>query len=216
MEPQEYWNNFATDKTFTTAFDWELFAPRVKKDSFILDVGCGYGRIMALLWENGYHNLTGVDPTKALIQRGKRLYPHLHLQLQKPNDLLGKIKTNSIDVILLYAVLTCVPDNDQQSALIKESRRVLKPGGLIFCSDFLLNQDQRNLQRYQQHAEKYGTYGVFELAKEVAFRHHSDEYIKTLFADFKLEHWEKKTHQTMNGNLSNGFHLVARKPKMAF
>lgn len=45
MNQNEYWNSVA-EKKFTTVLDVELFSKFVAKDSKILDVGCGYGRIL--------------------------------------------------------------------------------------------------------------------------------------------------------------------------
>ncbi len=44
-----------------------------------------------------------------------------------------------------------------------EIQRVLRPHGSLYINDFLINHDQRNVDRYNVFKEIYGTYGVFRL-----------------------------------------------------
>ena len=46
-----YWNSIAETKEFTTPMRSDLFARHVKRNAEILDLGCGYGRIMHELSE---------------------------------------------------------------------------------------------------------------------------------------------------------------------
>src|SRR6185312_12836665 len=73
------------------------------------------------------------------------------------------LATASIDAILLFAVLTCIPDSHEQEKLIAAVSRGLRPGGLIYISDLLINDDSRNRARYEQYAKQFNCYGVFEL-----------------------------------------------------
>ena len=211
MNPIDYWNSLAVTKTFTTDFKLEIFGARVPRDAQILDVGCGYGRILAELWANGYRNLTGLDPADALIRRGQSLFPHLHLVPQK-NPAVLDVPDSSVDAVLLCAVLTCVVQDDAQERLVGEIHRVLKPGGIVYCSDFLLNDDSRNQERYQRFADRHGTFGIFELPEGALLRHHAEHHIRRLFAAFQPDCYETVTFQTMNGHTSRGFYLTAVKP----
>ena len=113
--------------------------------------------------------------------------------------------------MILFAVLTCIAGDEEQKRLIAEIRRILRPGGILYVNDFLLNDDERNLLRYGKYAEKYGIYGVFELPEGAVLRHHSEEYIKLLLSDFADLRFEHLTFTTMNGNRSNGFYYIGRK-----
>lgn len=42
---------------------------------------------------------------------------------------------------VLFAVLTCIPLDGEQRDLVREISRVLRPGGLLYISDLLLNRD---------------------------------------------------------------------------
>lgn len=74
---------------------------------------------------------------------------------------------HSVDLVLLFAVLTCIPLDEGQRDLLREISRVL-------------NRDLRNLERYDRYAEEYGIYGIFELTEGVVVRHHRKEWIEEL------------------------------------
>jgi len=113
--------------------------------------------------------------------------------------------------VLLFAVLTCIPDSNAQRMLLAEAGRVLRRGGLVYVSDLLLNSDPRNCERYQQFAEAYGCYGVFELPEGIVVRHHQREWIEEITSSFQKLEFEPFTVTTMNGNSSAAFQYLGRK-----
>ena len=58
---KEYWNKVADTKEFTTPMQSAVFCRYVNRDAAILDVGCGYGRILNELHSLGFRNLCGID-----------------------------------------------------------------------------------------------------------------------------------------------------------
>lgn len=54
---------------------------------------------------------------------------------------------------------------------------MLKKDGVLYVNDFLLNNDERNLNRYNAFKERYNKYGVFESSDGGVFRHHKEIYI---------------------------------------
>lgn len=209
-DQKEYWNSVADKKNFTTPFDLEEFSKHVNKTSRILDVGCGYGRILNELYKNNYRNLIGIDFSDKLIERGKTLYPNLKLSIQKSPNI--DFPDESMDAVILFAVLTCIIDDKEQQKLLAEITRVLKPNGIIYINDFLLNTDERNLMRYEKYSHKYNSYGVFELPEEGAvLRHHSLDYIKKVTSPFIQIKFNRVVYTTMNGHTSNGFFFIGKK-----
>lgn len=206
---QEYWDEIAEEKEFPTPFLMAQFKKHVTKEMKILDVGCGYGRILNELHENGFDNLTGVDYSHAMIKRGLRLYPNLNLVKNKGDDL--PFSDNTFDAVILIGVLTSNIQNEHQKELILEISRVLTDQGILYISDFLLNNDERNLNRYQKYEDRYGIYGVFKLPEGVVLRHHTPEHILNLTEDYQELYFEKTIFNTMNGNKSNGFCYIGRK-----
>lgn len=206
---KSYWNSVADTKKFTTPFNIEEFSKYVPIKAKILDVGCGYGRTLNELYRNDYKNLIGIDFSEKLIARGKNLYPSLTLHIQHTEDI--DLPDNSVDAVILFAVLTCIIDDNAQKHLLSEIKRVLKPNGIIYINDFLLNSDERNLNRYEKYLKKYKTYGVFELPEGAILRHHSLDYIKELVVGFKKLEFKETTYTTMNGHKSNGFFFIGQK-----
>lgn len=207
-DQEKYWDNVAEEKEFPTPFQLEEFGKYVSKHMKLLDVGCGYGRTLNELYNHGFHNLTGIDYSQGMINRGKRLYPHLNLIKNDGNTI--PFSDNEFDAVILLAVLTSSHKDEEQENLISEISRVLKNKGILYINDYLINQDERNLKRYNKYRDKYGTYGVFELSEWAIFRHHTKEHIKKLTQDFLEIIFEETVYDTMNGHKSNGFYYIGR------
>lgn len=206
---KEYWNSVADAKEFTTPMQSAVFCRYVNRDAAILDVGCGYGRVLSELHALGFRNLCGIDFSEKLIARGKRQFPYLDLRVMESENI--DFPDASLDAVLLCAVLTCIVADRDQEALIAEIRRVLKPGGLLYVNDFLLNTDLRNRKRYAAWEQVYGTYGIFELPEGAVLRHHDRGHIRKLLSGFRELESEEVVYQTMNGHTSNGFYFAGRK-----
>lgn len=209
MKNQEkYWDEVAEEKKFPTPFQLKEFEKYVSPEKSILDVGCGYGRTLSELYDQGFKNLTGVDFSQGMINRGLELNPQINL-LKNDGDKLP-FSDDKFDAVLLIAVLTCTANPQKQENIISEISRVLKKDGILYINDYLINDNQRNVERYQKYQEKYGTYGVFELPEGAVLRHHTPEYIFNLTKDYKELIFEKTIYNTMNGNKSNGFYYIGQ------
>ncbi|AUB58177.1 MULTISPECIES: class I SAM-dependent methyltransferase [Methanobacterium] len=206
---EKYWDEMAEEKEFPTPFPMEQFKKYAALEMDILDVGCGYGRTLKELHENGFNNLTGVDFSQGMIKRGLKLHPYLNLVKNNGDDL--PFPDNTFDAVLLIGVLTSNIQTEHQQELILEISRVLNDHGILYISDFLLNNDERNLNRYQKYEDRYGVYGVFKLPEGVVLRHHTTEHILRLTKDYKKLYFEKTIFNTMNGNRSNGFYYIGQK-----
>lgn len=209
MEQKDYWNEVANKKEFTTDFQHKEFDKYVNKDALILDVGCGYGRILNELWENGYRNLVGLDFSESMIEKGKKQFPELDLRVMKSSII--DLENSSCDAVILVAVLTCIIKNDDQLKLLKEIKRVIKPDGIIYINDFLINSDERNINRYNEYVRKFNQYGVFELPEGAIVRHHSIDWVKESTKEFKELEFQEVIYTTMNGNKSKGYYYIGQK-----
>ena len=211
LTQKEYWDNVAEEKEFTTPFQMELFKKNVSKEARILDVGCGYGRTLNELYLSEFTNLSGIDISKKMINRGIKLYPQLTLKKHESGSL--PFENNSFDAVILLAVLTCIINNIEQEKLINEIQRVLRDDGVVYINDFLINSDQRNIDRYKRFEAKYNEYGIFELQEGVALRHHTRVRIDELMSSYEKITFEPVIYTTMNGNKSNGLYYIGRKRK---
>jgi SAM-dependent methyltransferase len=200
----DYWNRMGPGKSFGHPVNFERLKQWLSPGSRILDVGCGYGRALGLLFDRGYHNLIGCDLAPAMIALARERFPTLTFaELTSPPHL--PLPDLSVDATLLFAVLTCVPTDQGQRAIVEEVGRVLRPGGLFYVSDLWLQTDERNRERYVRDEPKYGIFGVFDLPEGVTVRHHDPRWIDTLTRDFETLALDHINIQTMNGHPANGF-----------
>lgn len=209
MDQKLYWNTVAPKKEFTTPFQMNIFKKYVHTNARILDVGCGYGRTLKELYDNGYENSIGIDFSEKMIEKGKKLYPNLSFEIMRK----GKTKyyENTFDAVILLAVLTCIITDDEQIELLNEIKRVLKPDGIIYINDFLLNNDKRNIKRYEVYESKYKIYGIFELPEGAIVRHHDKSWVKRGLEIFNELEFQEIEYITMNGNKSNGYYYFGKK-----
>jgi ubiquinone/menaquinone biosynthesis C-methylase UbiE len=204
-----YWDSVATKKTFAHPIHFKTFRELIPPGNKILDYGCGYGRTCAELMEIGYSDIVGVDISSEMINHGLSLYPGLNLR-HIDNGILPFSK-NMFAACTLFAVLTCMPTDMGQKALIKELRRVLNPKGILYLSDYPLQRDKRNQERYKQFEKRYGKFGVFRLTDGGIVRHHDMPWIYRLLSQFDIIKEATIQVPTMNGNIAEVFQIIARK-----
>ena len=106
------------------------FIKLLKKNSLILDLGCGPGRDAKIFSNNGF-KVIGIDLSKKMINECKKNVKNADFYLMDICDL--KFKNNYFDGIWASASLLHVPKKEILKAL-KESYRVLKKEGIMYVS----------------------------------------------------------------------------------
>ncbi len=208
-DQKKYWDKAAKEKKFPTPFQIEEFEKYVSSEMKTLDVGCGYGRTLSELYNHGFKNVTGIDYSQGMIDRGLKSYPYLNLIKTDGEGI--PFSDGEFDAVILISVLTSNTNDEEQQNLISEILRVLKKEGILYFADFLINHDKRNIERYNKYKNKYGVYGIFELPEGAVLRHHTEDHISKLIRGFKELLFEKTVYDTMNGHKSNGFYYIGKK-----
>lgn len=205
----KYWDSVAYSKTFSHPIIFTEFSKYVSLDGHILDYGCGYGRSLKAMNNYGYNHLFGIDYSAEMINRAKSENP---VAEYNTNDGFSvPFAAKSFHAVTLLAVLTCIPSSQDQKALLVELNRVLSDDGIIYISDYLLNNDERNKLRYNKYETKFQCYGTFELDEGVTVRHHSKEWLHELFSSFIIL-WEEDFHvKSMNGNSAISTRIILKK-----
>jgi ubiquinone/menaquinone biosynthesis C-methylase UbiE len=206
---RQFWDRAASEKRFQhplrlARLDSHLAGRR------ILDCGCGYGRLLAELAASGYRDAVGTDFSEGMLRQCNILYSDLNLRLVQSDGKTLPFRDHAFDAVLLFTLLTSMPMESEQRGLFAEVQRVLRPRGIVYISDLLLNTDSRNVDRYKQFAERFGTYGMFRLPEGVVVRHHSEDWIQCLTEGFDCLEYEPFTVTTMNGNASSAFQYLGR------
>lgn len=108
---------------------------KIKKDNVVLELGCGYGRILPQIADKA--NLVyGIDNSESSIQLGKKLladYPNCILLTMDAVHLAFPDKTFDVVVCIQNGISAFHVD---QRCLIKESIRVTKPDGIVLFSTY--------------------------------------------------------------------------------
>ncbi|MBU3015650.1 class I SAM-dependent methyltransferase [Poseidonibacter lekithochrous] len=96
----------------------KLLIETFKKESKILEVGCGSGRDAAYMIKNGY-SIIATDGSKEMIEEAKNIHPELSKKLlykSLPNDLNFEMK---FDGIYSIATLMHLSENDLNKTISK-------------------------------------------------------------------------------------------------
>jgi 2-polyprenyl-3-methyl-5-hydroxy-6-metoxy-1,4-benzoquinol methylase len=132
---------FKGDKSkYTTCYDYkvgniiqtynervlEIFKKNVPKNAKILDAGCAFGDLLALLDNNNYQTY-GIDISKYALEKARKI-TKAQLLLGDLNDTLP-YTSNFFDVIF---ALDIIEHLESPYKFLLELRRVLKMGGILF------------------------------------------------------------------------------------
>jgi SAM-dependent methyltransferase len=206
---REFWNRAAGTRQFSHPLDHERLTRALPRDAIILDFGCGEGRLSRELIDRGFINVLGIDSSAEMVRIAAERVPEAAFLATEAERL--PCGDESIDAVLLFAVLTCIPDDASQKNLLREFKRVLRPGGLLVVSDYPLQTDARNLTRYEEFKDELGGFGRFRLPGGAVLRHHPREWFDELLEGFRIGEAVDLDAKTMNGNPARILQLWARK-----
>lgn len=210
MLAQQYWNDIGSKKVFEDPLHLEKFTSFLSATDQIVEYGCGYGRMMHILKSAGYNNLVGFDFAPNMIKRGLNENPDLDLRLLETTGVIP-CENESIDALVMSTILCCMPNKKELKALIDEVRRVLKPKGTLYITDFLICDHSRYQEKYELGLEQYGIWGVYTTNENLTVRHFTTEIIMDLLKLFDIQWFEQFDFKTMNQNPARTFHCIARK-----
>lgn len=98
----------------------------------VLEIGCGAGRLLKPL-ASQFKEVYGVDVSGEMVKVGKELlrgYKNIHL-FHNDGITLSPLPNKKFDFVFSYIVFQHIPSREIVRGYIKESFRVLKPGGIF-------------------------------------------------------------------------------------
>ena len=190
---QGSWDKVTSDVYFNLEIDLTRFLDMISRKAKVLDFGCGYGRISNELTDCGYTDVTGIDPSFAMIERGRKAFPELSLLHLDGIDL--PFGENTFDVVVICAVLTCIPSLKERVRVAAEITRVLKPGGIVHISEFCSEESKG-----------------FISGLGLPMRYSSRKELRGVFASFSCFHDEVMSASTMSGESTSSYRAFIRKP----
>ena len=148
-----FYSTFATpfSETRESARELEVILPYIADGARVLDLGCGNGRVAALL-AHQQRNVTyiGIDSSETLIARcrvqdvGHKMQEaeFLVADIVEP-DWIHKLAWASFDSVLLLAVLHHIPGRDVRARILRQARELLAPQGRIIVSTWQFMDNER-------------------------------------------------------------------------
>ncbi|MFA6307441.1 MAG: class I SAM-dependent methyltransferase [Patescibacteria group bacterium] len=142
------YNDIALEFSATRAYPWkelQVFIPHIKDNFKILDLGCGNGRLLKSLEQADKKlNYLGVDFSEKLIAQARQDHPRSKFVVADMSDL--SFAANTFDMIFMVASFHHLPSKEERLDLLFKANRWLKPGGLLFMTNW--NLWQKKYWRY--------------------------------------------------------------------
>ena len=140
MSVQKFYDVNSNDFSNTRYSIWDVvkkFNDSINSKSNILDAGCGNGKNMIYLQNQG-HNVIGIDFSDGLLEICKEK----KLNVKKSDIRNLPFKDCTFDYVISIAVIHHINSEDDRIKAISELLRVTKKGGKVLFTLWALEQDK--------------------------------------------------------------------------
>jgi FkbM family methyltransferase len=180
----------------------EVIAPLIPRvDAAILDIGCASGRLLYLLRERGFLDITGLDPSRGCVETAKRLYDVAVLQGSFADF---PAVARSFDTVILVGVLEHIRDLD---TAMQRVRSIVALGGIVYVEvpDALEFHRWSNAPYQDFSTEHLNFFSPLSLAN--LFARYGFEPV------FSEQNAREQAHGTTMSNVSAAFRRTDRPPR---
>jgi ubiquinone/menaquinone biosynthesis C-methylase UbiE len=137
----EDYDNIAKDFSGTRKVEWQSFPlilPHIKDNDYIVDIGCGNGRVLNFLEKHRQIKYLGIDNSKNLLELAKE--NHAKSQFIHGDMLNLPVESKTADKALAIASLHHIPSRELRAKAVQEAHRILKEKGLYILTVWNLFQ----------------------------------------------------------------------------
>lgn len=192
---------------FTTPLPDENFLSSLSKDIKILDVGCGYGRVLRYLDGLFFKNLTGFDISENYVDEAKRICPKAKVFISSFEDFKPKDK---YDLILLMGVIEYIPSDKKQDIFFNKISRSLSNGGYVLLETFTIDF-KAGWRQYITGFINTMHFGRFKNSKGFECHHQTNKTLKKILQrHFIIKSDKKIDYLTWNSNISKGNSFILK------
>jgi len=160
----------------TRVYTWKWidnFIYSQKKNSFILDIGCGNGRNMIF----SDYNFIGVDNCNGFLE----ICREKNLNVLNANMINIPITSNSFDAIICIASFHHLSTFELRIQSLNEIKRLIKSGCDILLSVWSINQPKKTKKTFYSYGDTIVTYNKFGTIYERYYYIFKIDEIKNLF-----------------------------------
>lgn len=129
-------NPWTDAEFYALGADWDAFEAAWRQNigfvpGTVLEIGCGAGRITQML-AMAFQHVTAADVSPAMIDYAKARISAQNITWHATNGDTLPAPDSAMDAVFSCHVFQHFPDNAAQLATLRETFRVLKPGGTFF------------------------------------------------------------------------------------
>jgi SAM-dependent methyltransferase len=110
-----------------------LVSQGLAPDDFLVDVGCGSGRLAVQLVDYLTGRYLGTDVVPELLEHARGLVVRDDWRFEEVRDLVIPAEDGEADMVCLFSVVTHLR-HEESYRYLEEARRVLRPGGKVVFS----------------------------------------------------------------------------------
>ena len=148
----------AIDKVGLWNSEKKIISNYVKKESNILELGCGAGRVAINLYKFGYKNITGIDLSAGMIQAAQNYVKENSIYVNfKVDDAMNlKFDDKTFECVLfMFNGLMLIPGIENRIKVLSEVRRVLKEQGTFIFTSHDINGNKEYKKFWDEQKSKW-------------------------------------------------------------
>jgi len=162
----------------------------------VLDLGCGNGKFSEVFQKEIKY--IGIDNSEKMIEIARKKYPRVDFRVA---DILSlPFPENSFDKVFSFAVIHHIPSGELQLQSLKETKRILKPGGILILTVWNLNPFRTILIGEHKRAKDFFKYQLLKIFGKT----------KLDFGDFFVS-WQNITSRYIHCFTTGGLRRIVKK-----